>query len=130
MTGRPDACASTAAMPNSSTAVTISACAVRMSCATSASETRPAKRTVGPATRRSRRCSGPSPTTTSGTPSRVQARTAVSMFLWAISSETTRKCSPTAPGSKRPVSTGGYTTVASRPKAAAMRRRVVSELAT
>ena len=48
ITGRPAACASTAAMPNSSRAVTTSARQEAISSAASASETRPTNVTVGP----------------------------------------------------------------------------------
>ena len=51
---------------------------------------RPVSRTVGPASRRSRRHSGPSPTTTSGSPSALKARIATSIRLCAISSASTR----------------------------------------
>ena len=90
ITGRPAAWASTAAMPNSSVAVTTSARAPCISSATRWSGTRPSKRTVGPAIRRNRRSSGPSPTTTSGRRRRLNASTATSMRLWNMSSETTR----------------------------------------
>ena len=89
ITGRPAASASTAAIPNSSTAVTTSAREPARSSATCVSGMRPVKVTVGPASLRSRRPSGPSPITTSGSPSRVKASTATSMRLCAISSAST-----------------------------------------
>ena len=89
-TGRPAAWASTAAMPNSSTAGAINARQPWSSSAASTSVTRPAKLTFGLARRRSRLVSGPSPATTSGSPSRLKARTAVSIRLWGMSSERTR----------------------------------------
>ena len=89
ITGRPAASASTAAIPNSSVAVTTSARAPASSSATCSSGMRPVKRTFGPASRRSRRPSGPSPITTSGSPSRENASTAMSIRLCAISSAST-----------------------------------------
>ena len=46
----------------------------------------------------------------------VKARTATSMRLWDISSERTTYSAPGVPGAKRPISTGGCSTVDSRPK--------------
>ncbi len=89
MTGRPAACASIAAIPNSSVAVTTSARQDARRAATSASPIRPANRTVGPAMRRRRRASGPSPITVSGRFMRVNACTARSRRLWAMSSAST-----------------------------------------
>jgi hypothetical protein len=89
ITGRPAASASTAAMPNSSTAVTTSARPPASTWATCSSGIRPVKVMLGPASLRSRRPSGPSPMTTSGSASRVNASTAMSMRLCAISSAST-----------------------------------------
>ena len=63
-----------------------------------------------------RASSGPSPTTLSGAPIAWQASMASSMRLYGTSAETTRKNRSGGPasGTKKSVSTGGYTTSALR----------------
>ena len=90
ITGRPAAWASTAAIPNSSMLVTTNARQLAISCAAWASLTRPVNLMFGPASRDSRRRSGPSPATTSGSPSALNALMAVSIRLCDTSSESTR----------------------------------------
>jgi hypothetical protein len=98
-------------------AVTTSARASASSRATSASGSRPVNVTVGPAMRRSRRASGPLPMTMSGSRRLVNARTATSIRLCGMSSDSTTYASLIdAAGVKRDVSTGGCRTAASRLK--------------
>src|SRR5688572_19089978 len=115
-TGRPHACASTGTIPKSSSPGKRTASAWRYSSRTSAWPRGPRKVTFGPATASSRARSGPSPTIRSGAPRRLHAAIASSTRLYGTSADTMRKWLPgnSPAGWKKIVSTGGYTTVATR----------------